>query len=145
MKLLFDSLEAMLTELRDQQIKVVRISPAVEQEASTEPGGIPSLVSRVIATAVLDERLWAEWRYRVGRGVADIVERGLVPPEWLRRRSDEALAIIAQYVDHEGFDIREGIVAHDTAAIDTFRLPAVAQPCTPSRSDAAPGDGGGRA
>jgi hypothetical protein len=124
MKLLFHSLETLLDELRDRQVGIVWIAPAVEEERRPEQGGIPTLVSRVLVTAILTDQLWAEWRYRVGRDVADVVARGLVLSASLGRQREEALARIAGYVDRQGFEIREGIVAHDTAAIDTFELPA---------------------
>ena len=135
MKLLFHSLETLLDELRDRQVRVVRIAPAVEEDVSREPGGIPTLVSRVLVTAILTDQLWAEWRYRVGRDVGEVVERGLVLSARLRRRSDEALAAVAQYVDREGLEIREGIVTHDTAAIDTFELPAAPPPVETRRPE----------
>jgi hypothetical protein len=139
MKVLFHSLEALVGELRDRQVRIVRIAPAVEESENAEAGGIPALISRVLVTATLTEHLWVEWRYRVGRDVAEVVERGLVLSARLRRRSDEALAVVARYVDREGFEIREGIVTHDTATIDTFELPDVSTPCRPAARLGAPG------
>jgi hypothetical protein len=139
MKILFHSLEALVDELRERQVRVVWVAPAVEESVSAEGGGIPSLTSRVLVTAILTEHLWAEWRYRVGRDVAEVVERGLVLSARLRRRSDEALAAVARYVDREGFEIREGIVTHDTATIDTFELPEVFTSCRPAGRLGAPG------
>ena len=143
MKLLFDSLDAILTELRDRKVTVVRISPAIERETGARTGGIPHLTSRVIVTAALDEHLWAEWRHWVGRAVAEVSERGLHLPGTLRRKGDDAIAAIAQHVDDAGFEIREGILAHDTAAMDTFRLLASWAPFTPNRPAAGPGAEGG--
>jgi hypothetical protein len=53
MKLLFDSLEAMLGELRDRKITVVRASPAIEREGGVRTSSIPYLTSRVIVTAAI--------------------------------------------------------------------------------------------
>ena len=139
MKLLFDSLDAILTELRERKITVVRISPAIERETGARTGGIPHLTSRVIVTATVDDHLWAEWRHWVGRAVAEFSERGLHLPERLRHRGDEAIALISKRVDDAGFEIREGILAHDTAAMDTFRLPAGSLPFTPNRPAGRPG------
>ena len=144
MKLLFDALDAILTELRERKVTVVRISPAIERETGARTGGIPHLTSRVIVCAAIDEHLWVEWRYWVGRAVAEISERGLHLPASLQRKGDEALAAIAKRVDDEGFEIREGILAHDTAAIDTFRLPAASTPFTTNRPAMAPGPEGGQ-
>src|SRR5262245_26877295 len=143
MKLLFDSLDAILTELRDRKVTVVRISPAIEREIGARTGGIRQLTSRVIVTAALDEHLWAEWRHWVGRAVAEISERGLHLPATLQRKGDDALAAISKRVDDAGLEIREGILAHDTAAMDTFRLPAAGMPFTPNRPAGGPGAGGG--
>jgi hypothetical protein len=142
MKLLFDSLDAMLTELRDRKVTVVRISPAIEREGGVRTGGIPHLTSRVILTAALDEHLWAEWRHWVGRAVAEVSERGLHLPASLGRKANEAIAAISRRVDDAGFEIREGILAHDTAAMDTFRLRAASLPFTPNRPAARPGTEG---
>jgi hypothetical protein len=144
MKLLFESLDAMLTELRDRKVTVVRISPAIEREGGARTGGIPHLTSRVILTAALGDHLWAEWRHWVGRSVAEVSERGLHLPERLRHKGDEALAAISRLVDEAGFEIREGILAHDTAALDTFRLPAGSMPFTPNRLAGGPGAEGGQ-
>jgi hypothetical protein len=143
MKLLFDSLDAILTELRDRKVTVVRISPAIERETGARTGGIPHLTSRVLVTAAIDDHLWAEWRHWVGRAAAEVSERGLHLPGSLRRKGDEAIALIAQHVDRAGFEIREGILAHDTAAMDTFRLPAACAPFTANRPVAGPGAEGG--
>jgi hypothetical protein len=128
MKLLFNSLDALLNELRECKVSIVRISPAIERETGVGTGGIPHLTSRVIVTAAIDGHLWAEWRYWVGRAVAEISEHGLHLPGLLQRKSDEAATVIARSVDNASFEIREGILAHDTAAIDTFSLPAASEP-----------------
>src|SRR5262245_48814578 len=139
MKLLFDSLDALLSELRDRKVTVVRISPAIDRETGARTGGIPHLTSRVIVTAALDDRLWTEWRHWVGRAVAEASERGLHLPATLQRKGNEAIAAISKRVDAAGFEIREGILAHDTAAMDTFRLPAASLPFTPNHPAERPG------
>ncbi len=48
MKLLFPSLDAMLAELREGKVRIVRISPAIERETGVGTGGIPHLTSRVL-------------------------------------------------------------------------------------------------
>jgi hypothetical protein len=100
MKLLFDSLDALLGELRERKVQVVRVSPSIHLESGARTAGIPHLTSRVVVTAAIDEHLWAEWRHFVGRGLAEVSKR----------------------IDDAGFLIREGMLAHDTAAMDTFRL-----------------------
>jgi hypothetical protein len=122
MKLIFDSLDAMLGELRERKVEVVRISPVIHAETGARTGGIPHLTSRVIVTAAIDERFWAEWRYWVGRSVAEVNERGLHLPDWLKKKGDVAAAEISNRVDDASFQVREGFIAHDTCAVDNFRL-----------------------
>jgi len=122
MKLIFDSLDALLAELRDRKVEVVRVSPAVTSEPLRATAGLPRLTSRVIVTAAIDEHLWAEWRHWVGRALAEVTERGLHLPDGLRKKGDAALAEISKRVDDAGFQIREGLIAHDTVTIDSFRL-----------------------
>ena len=63
MKLLFDSLDAFLVEMRDRKVEVVRISPALAIDQGRRPVVVPHLVSRVLVTAALDEV-----RARIGDG-----------------------------------------------------------------------------
>lgn len=121
MKLVFDSLDALLTELRDRRVEVVRVSPAVELDTGPRTDGVPHVVTRVLVTAALDNQRWAEWRHWVGRAVAEAGGRGGVQlPAWLRDERDRALADISKRVDEAGFQIREGVVTHDTGVMDSF-------------------------
>ena len=120
-KLLFDSLDALLVELRDRKVEVVRVSPALEIETGPWAAGIPHLVSRVLVTAALDDHTWAEWRHWVGQ-VAEIDRPEIQVPTWLREKQDRALAEVSRRVDEAGFLIREGILTHDRGVLDTFRL-----------------------
>jgi hypothetical protein len=122
MKLLFDSLEAFLAEARERKVEVVRISPALEVDRGRRTAGVPQLVSRVLVTAALDEHHWTEWRYWVGRAIAEVSDRGLHLPGWLREKQDRALAEVSRRVDDAGLAIREGILTHDTGVMDSFRL-----------------------
>ncbi|HUF91910.1 MAG TPA: hypothetical protein VMR23_05995, partial [Candidatus Limnocylindria bacterium] len=105
MKIMFDSLEGLLTELRDRKIEVVRLCSAIHCDAGVRTAGIPHLTRRIVVTAAIDTDLWAEWRYFVGRGVAEVGERGLHPSEALTKRGDEMLATISQRIDDAGFEI----------------------------------------
>mgnify|MGYP001569989864 CR=1 FL=1 len=122
MKLLFDSLDALLVELRDRKIEVVRLSPALQIEAGPLTQGIPHLVGRVLVTAALDDHSWTEWRHWVGQAVAEIDRPEIQVPTWLREKQDRALAEVARRVDAAGFLLREGILTHDRGVMDTFRL-----------------------
>src|SRR5574341_791447 len=122
MKLIFDSLDALLTELKDRKVEIVRVSRAVHMEGGRPTAGIPHLTSRVIVTAALDDHLWAEWRLWVGRAIAEVGERGLHLPERLRTKGDRALADIAKRIDDASFQIREGLLTHDTATMDSLTV-----------------------
>jgi len=121
-KLLFDSLDALLVELRDRKVEVVRVSPAVAIELGPRTTDVPHLVSRLLVTAALDDRSWAEWRYWVGEAVVEIGRSEFQLPVWLRERQDRVLAEVSRRVDEAGFQIREGILTHDQGVMDTFRL-----------------------
>ena len=120
MKLLFDSLNALLGELRDRNVRVVRVSPALAVETGPTAAGIAQLVARVLVTAALGDRSWAEWRLRVGQAA---VEGGAFErPPWLREKQDRALAQVSRRLDEAGFLIREGILTHDQGVMDTYGL-----------------------
>jgi hypothetical protein len=121
-KLLFDSLDALLVELRDRKVEAVRVSPAVAIESGVQTSGVPHLASRVLVTAALGESSWAEWRYRVGEAVVEVGRSEFQLPVWLREKQDRALAEVAKRVDEAGFQIREGIITHDQGVMDSFRL-----------------------
>jgi hypothetical protein len=122
MKLLFDSLDALLAELRERQVEIVRVSSGLEVDRGPRTAGVAQLVGRVIVTAALDDHHWAEWRHWVGRTVAEVTPRGFQAPAWLQDRHDRALAEVTRRVEAAGFQIRPGILAHDTSVLESFRL-----------------------
>ena len=121
MKLIFDSLDALLAELQDRKVEIVRVSPALEIETGPRTSGVPHLVSRVLVTAALDDGNWAEWRHWVGQAVVEVARPEVQMPSWLRDTQDRALAEVSRRVDEAGFFIREGILTHDRGVMDTFR------------------------
>jgi hypothetical protein len=152
MKLIFDSLDALLAELKERKVAIVRVSRAVQAEGGRPAAGIPHLTCRVIVTAALDDHVWAEWRLWVGRAIAEVSERGLHLPERLRAKGDRALAEISKRVDDASFEIREGVLTHDTASADCFSpSPGTAMTRSAQRTShrrpapGAPGGKGGRA
>ena len=122
MKLIFESLDALLTELRDRNVDIVRVSPALAIQTDPRAGGLPYLVGRVLVTAALDDRSWAEWRLWVGRALTEDAGATVEIPAWLTQARAEALARVSQRIDDAGFRIREGIVTHDAGTMDSFRL-----------------------
>ena len=121
-KLLFESLDALLVELRDRKVEIDRMSPALGIDAGPGMAGIPHLVVRVLVTAALDDHHWAEWRYWIGRAIAEVGPRGFQLPPSLQDKRDRALGEISKRVDEAGFLIREGILTHDMGVMASFRL-----------------------
>lgn len=122
MKLLFDSLDAFLAELRDRNVEIVRVSPALELDRGPRTAGVPHLVGRVLVTAAVDDHHWAEWRYWIGRAVARSGPGGFHLPRSLQDARDRALGEISRRIDEAGFRIREGVLTHDAGVMDSFRL-----------------------
>jgi hypothetical protein len=121
-KLLFESLDALLAELRERKVELVRVSPALAIETGPRTDGLPHLVGRVLVTAALDHDNWTEWRHWVGQAPVETGRPDTQVPAWLREKQDHALAEVARRVDEAGFLIREGILTHDQGVMDTFRL-----------------------
>ena len=121
-KLLFDSLDALLVELRDRKVEVVRVSPALQIETGPRTARNPHLVGRVLVTAALNDHTRAEWRYWVGQAVTETDRPEVHLSTWLREQQDRALAEVARRVDEAGFLVREGILTNDTGVMDSFRL-----------------------
>jgi hypothetical protein len=121
-KLLFDSLDALLVELRDRKVEIVRVSPALEIETGPRTAGIPQLVSRVLVTAALGDNSWAEWRHWVGQALVELDRSELQMPVLLREKQDRAIAEVSRRVDEAGFLVREGILTHHRGVMDTYRL-----------------------
>jgi hypothetical protein len=122
MKLLFDSLDALLVELAERKVKAVRVSRLVNVESGQPTAGIPHLTSRVLVTAAIEDGVWAEYRHWIGRSMAEIGERGFHLPARLEERTAMALAQIAERVAAAGFQVRDGIYTHDRGTLDSFPL-----------------------
>lgn len=111
MKLLVHSLGALFVELRHRKVRIVRVSPVLEIETIPRTGGTPHIVSRVLVTAALGDRSWAEWRRLVGKVPVGYPQFQVSPQ--LRAQQDRALAEVARRVDDAGFEIREGVLSHN--------------------------------
>jgi hypothetical protein len=120
-KLIMLSLDALLTEFREQKVAIVWVASVSTPEWYRQDPDLPRLTSRVLVTVLENGRL-IEWRYWVGRALAEVTGEGLRLPPWLRRKTDEALSTITKRIDDAGFEIREGLIASDTVTVDTFRL-----------------------
>ncbi len=117
MKLIYGTLGAMLTELRERKVEAVRVSRVIQSEVRRTPG-IPSYTSRILVTAVVNDESWAECRLVVGRGLGELTEGAIRLPEALRKRGEKLLKEVKGRIEAEGFTILEGMLAHDTVALD---------------------------
>jgi hypothetical protein len=117
MKLIYGTLGAMLAELRERKVEAVRLSRVVQREPGRTTG-IPYYASRIVVTAPVDHDLWAECRLLVGRGLGEMVGGGTRLPEVLRQRGEKLLAEVKGRIQAEGLRVVEGMLAHDSAALD---------------------------
>jgi hypothetical protein len=117
MKAVHGSLSHLLAEAKDKKVETVRVAAFVLADGAVN-NGIPRYTAWVVVTAVLDWDLWAEWRLLVGRGYAEMTERGpVVPPriaEALTARAREIRGRIAE----AGLGVRHGMLAHDAEIVD---------------------------
>ncbi len=117
MKLIYGTLGAMLAELRERKVEAVRVSRVIQREGRRTPG-IPYYTSRILVTALVDHEIWAECRLVVGRGLGELAEGAIRLPEALRQRGETLLKEVKGRMEAEGFTILEGMLSHDSAALD---------------------------
>lgn len=91
MKVIYGTLGAMLAELRERKVEAVRIARFIQSEAGRTTG-IPWYASRIVVTAPLGERMWAECRLSAGRGMGELAEGAVRLPEALRQHGEKLLA-----------------------------------------------------
>lgn len=120
-KLILLTLDTLLTECREKKAAIVWVAPVSTPEWYRQDPDLPRLTSRVLVTVLENGRL-IEWRYWVGRALAEVTGDGLRLPPWLRRKTDEALSTITKRIGDAGLEIREGLLASDAVTVDTFRL-----------------------
>src|SRR5262245_45245475 len=116
MKVIHGSLKGLLAEVKDRKIASVRVAAFMQSDVVTN--GLPRYTAWVIVTALLDWGCWTEWRLLVGRGHAEVTESGaVVPPRIAERMTDRAHEVRARVAD-AGFEVREGLFAHDAESMD---------------------------
>jgi hypothetical protein len=123
MKILHESLDTLLAELRERGVDAVRVARLVHTECGRSTAGIPRLIVRILVTAAIDEHLWAEWRHWVGRAVAEVGPNGMRLPDDLQRRGAVRLEEVRTHVERAGFRVLDGLFTHDTGVLDVFRWP----------------------
>ena len=122
MKLIFGSLDALLAEVAHHQATGVRVCRAVQRDHGLKANGVPHFTSRIIVTAGLEDHLWAEARFWVGREQAVGGPCGFRLPTSLERRGTVLADEIKRRVEAAGLAVLDGLLAHDTAAMDNFAL-----------------------
>ena len=121
-KLIFGSLDAFLADLAHHKPTGVRVCRAVQREVGIRTTGVPHFTVRIIVTAGLEEALWAEARFWVGRAPAELGLKGLRLSSSLERRATDVEAEIRRRIEAAGHAVLDGLLAHDTASMDNFVL-----------------------
>ncbi len=121
MKLIVDSLDTMIVELRVHEVTTVRVARGIQRERGPRASHGAGLTARIIVTARIDEHLWAEARSWVG-SASEIAASGARVPDTLERRVATVRAEIVHRLEAAGVETLGGLIAHDTAAMDSFRV-----------------------
>ncbi len=116
MKVIHGSLKGLLQEVKDKKVEAVRVAAFMQSDVVAN--GLPRYTAWVVVTAVLDWDLWTEWRLLVGRGHAEVTERGAVLPVRIAELMTERAAEIRTRVAEAGLDVRDGMLAHDAEGMD---------------------------
>jgi hypothetical protein len=116
MKVIHGSLKGLLQEVKDKKVEAVRVAAFMQGDAVAN--GLPRYTAWVVVTALLDWDLWTEWRFLVGRGHAEVTERGAVLPARIAELMTERAAEIRTRVSEAGLGVRDGMLAHDAEGMD---------------------------
>ena len=116
MKVIHGSLKGLLHEVKDKKVEAVRVAAFMQSDVVTN--GLPRYTVWVVVTSVLDWDLWTEWRLLVGRGHAEVTERGAVLPARIAALMTERAAEVRARVAEAGLGVRDGMLAHDAEAMD---------------------------
>jgi len=116
MKVIHGSLKGLLQEVKDKKVEAVRVAAFMQSDVVAN--GLPRYTAWVVVTAVLDWDLWTEWRLLVGRGHAEVTERGAVLPARIAELMKERGTEIRARVSEAGFCVRDGMLAHDAEGMD---------------------------
>ena len=116
MKVIHGSLKGLLQEVKDKKIEAVRVAAFMQSDVVAN--GLPRYTAWVVVTALLDWDLWTEWRLLVGRGHAEVTERGAVLPARIAELMTERAAEVRARVAEAGFCVRDGMLAHDAEGMD---------------------------
>jgi hypothetical protein len=116
MKVIHGSLNGLLQEVKDKKVEAVRVAAFMQSDVVTN--GLPRYSAWVVVTAILDWDLWTEWRLLVGRGHAEVTERGAVLPPRIAELMTARAAEVRARVAEAGLGVRDGMLAHDAEGMD---------------------------
>ena len=116
MKVIHGSLKGLLQEVKDKKVEAVRVAAFMQSDVVAN--GLPRYTAWVVVTALLDWDLWTEWRLLVGRGHAEVTERGASIPARIAELMKERAAEIRARVAQAGLGVRDGMLAHDAEGMD---------------------------
>ncbi len=117
MKIIYGSLSALLTEVKEQG-KVDGVRVAAMMQSTFEGVGIPRYTSWVIVSAHVDWEKWAEWGLVVDRGRAEMIEHGFRVPDKLAALTEEKLDEVRGWIEAAGLLMRDGILAADAETLE---------------------------
>ena len=117
MKVVHGSLRNLLNEVRAKKLDVVRVAAFMQTEA-IPTNGIPRYAAWVVVTARLDFDLWTEWRLTIGRGTAEITEKGAVAPARIAQLMTERLHDVRARITDAGVEMSDGMLTHDAESLD---------------------------
>ena len=117
MKVIHGSLQSFLHEVKGKKVEAVRVAAFMSSDA-TGGNGLPRYTAWVVATAMLDWDLWAEWRLLVGRGAAEATDKGAVVPTRVAQLMTERLQDVRERVIKAGLETRDGMLTHDADGLD---------------------------
>jgi hypothetical protein len=116
MKIIHASLEALLTEVKQRNVGAVRVGAVMENDAVGN--GIPRCTSWIVVSAPVGWDQWIEWRHCVGRdGTDSLDEADDIPPAVLGVINERLSAVWTRVVG-AGLEVRDGVIANETEAMD---------------------------
>ncbi len=118
MKVVHGSLKGLLQEVKDKKVEAVRVAAFMQSDVVTNANGLPRYTAWVVVTAMLDWDLWTEWRLLVGRGHAEVTDKGAVVPARIAELMKERVREVRARVSESGFCVRDGLLAHDAESMD---------------------------
>jgi hypothetical protein len=117
MKVIHGSLKNFIQEAKDRKVDAVRVAAFMASDPAGT-NGLPRYTAWVVVTAILDWDLWIEWRLLVGRGNAEVTEKGAVVPVRIAQLMTERMQDVRARVIEADLGVRDGMLTHDAEGLD---------------------------